>query len=261
MSSTVEQALRLVELMTAEEVEFFSSSLAQRKAKRSTSTTPSPTGCSFFDKLPAELRNEIYELSFTSDTGAEDTVEVSEATPPSKNLLLTSRRFHHEAHRIYLEAYRKYWRSTNFKITLEVGETTDGEVFCERYTLSEDDFPDDIDHICRLTVKPRRDPQRADVIGDWQYCQYTFTASPPVWRSAYAGQPTTFLAATHKRGAPRVRFVEYAQLADASQSAANLDLSKQYQAEGIPSFPCLTELKPAKATSSMTGPLRHDRVC
>lgn len=105
----VKQALLLVELMTAEELETFSSALEQRKTKRPTSAPPLPTGCSFLDKLPAELRNEIYELSFTSDTSAEDAVEVREAAPPSKNLLLASRQFHHEAHQIYLEAYRKYW--------------------------------------------------------------------------------------------------------------------------------------------------------
>lgn len=65
----------------------------------------------------------------------------------------------------------------NFQITLEVEEMIDGEVLCERYTLSRHDFPDDIEHISHLTIKPRRS---SNGDGDWQYCQYTFMASPRV---------------------------------------------------------------------------------
>ncbi|KAK4496207.1 hypothetical protein PRZ48_012187 [Zasmidium cellare] len=67
----------------------------------------------FFTKIPAELRNNIYELAFTQ-TSPDAEIDVAQAQPPTKALLLTSRRFNTEAKGFYKDAYRKYWRSNNF---------------------------------------------------------------------------------------------------------------------------------------------------
>ena len=101
--------------------------------------------CAFFDTLPAELRNQIYELSFTTNACVEEIVEVNEAAPPSKDLLLASRQAHHEGHQIYLEAYREYWRTTKFKITIPIERA-------KPYILFEQELPDDINNIRHLVV-------------------------------------------------------------------------------------------------------------
>lgn len=66
-----------------------------------------------FGKLPAELRNNIHELSFTSVKDDEG-VDLLESKPPSNALLLTCQQANAEARELYNEAYRKYWSSTKF---------------------------------------------------------------------------------------------------------------------------------------------------
>ena len=64
--------------------------------------------------LPAELRNAIYELSFT--TNDDNDVDLFKAAPPSKSLLLTCHEIYREARLICREAYRQYWTDTDFAI-------------------------------------------------------------------------------------------------------------------------------------------------
>ncbi|KAK5121358.1 hypothetical protein LTR85_005524 [Meristemomyces frigidus] len=66
-------------------------------------------------ELPAEVRNEIYELTFTSDS-ADREIDFLHATPPSKALLLCSHQTYDESNGFYKQAYRAYWSSTKFAI-------------------------------------------------------------------------------------------------------------------------------------------------
>ncbi|KAK4619186.1 hypothetical protein CLAFUW4_12234 [Fulvia fulva] len=74
----------------------------------------SNTACPFFDKLPAELRLDIYELAFSSNTDSEAEEDLRAVKPPSRNILLTCKNAHSEAHGLYKTAYRRYWSSTKF---------------------------------------------------------------------------------------------------------------------------------------------------
>lgn len=54
----------------------------------------------FLEKLPAEMRNNIYELVITADRPDEE-VEIKQARPLSKNILLTCKQVHAEARGMY----------------------------------------------------------------------------------------------------------------------------------------------------------------
>lgn len=66
--------------------------------------------------LPAEMRNQIFELSFTSNQSTDDFFR---ANPPSKALLMTCRQIHVECKGMYDIAYRSYWMNTKFSILLD----------------------------------------------------------------------------------------------------------------------------------------------
>lgn len=101
-------------------------------------------------RLPAELRNNIYELVFKNiNRNSNRNIDVAEAffptegseidaatrarkadvAPPSSALLRCSRQFHDEGKGIFAAAYQRYWRKT-FTIRLK-----DMEPF-ERFTTS-----------------------------------------------------------------------------------------------------------------------------
>ncbi|GIZ42827.1 hypothetical protein CKM354_000608100 [Cercospora kikuchii] len=100
------------------------------------STPPAlQSDCLFLNKIPAELRNEIYELTFTSDDdeveidlsnfdpprspllSTKGGVELSKAHPPNDALLCTCRQIQSEATQLYEKASRQYWSETHFVIT------------------------------------------------------------------------------------------------------------------------------------------------
>lgn len=62
--------------------------------------------------LPAELRNDIYELALSPNET--EGVELQEASPPSKSLLLSCRQIYDEAASLQRQAYRQYWETTMF---------------------------------------------------------------------------------------------------------------------------------------------------
>ncbi|USW48804.1 hypothetical protein Slin15195_G021230 [Septoria linicola] len=70
--------------------------------------------CFLLDLLPAELRNNIYELAFTTEHEPGEVVALFDAKPPVKNLLSTCQTVNKEARGMYLEAYRKFWREIKF---------------------------------------------------------------------------------------------------------------------------------------------------
>ncbi|KAF2166749.1 hypothetical protein M409DRAFT_22803 [Zasmidium cellare ATCC 36951] len=107
--------------------------------------------CLFFEKLPAEMRNTIYELAFTPAVLSNEAVHLPDSTPPSKSLLTTCRQMHSEAKGVYRRAYRNYWTNSNFYIS--------SKAVREKHGLkpSFTDFipwnSNDIDHISKLTVR------------------------------------------------------------------------------------------------------------
>lgn len=73
--------------------------------------------------LPAELRNYIYELAFTTINS--DPVELLEAEAPSKDILLSCREIYGEARLLYRDAYRRYWNDTKSIIYEVTGRKSD----------------------------------------------------------------------------------------------------------------------------------------
>lgn len=69
--------------------------------------------------IPPEIRNRIYELVLF-DGDRMTAVELLEAKPPTKDLLLVCRQFHDEAKSMHQAACREYWSSTKFDITLPI---------------------------------------------------------------------------------------------------------------------------------------------
>ncbi|CAK1356839.1 uncharacterized protein RHO25_008987 [Cercospora beticola] len=69
--------------------------------------------CLFLDKLPAELRNLIYEMAFTSDDNSAD-VELCDAQPPNNALLSTCQQIRSEASQLYDALLHEYWTQTHF---------------------------------------------------------------------------------------------------------------------------------------------------
>lgn len=79
--------------------------------------------CALFT-LPAELRNTIYALTFTSFSSSSFEIPLSSAHTfaPPKNPLQTCQRFYREANGIYKAATRSYWSETTFTIDAAAGE-------------------------------------------------------------------------------------------------------------------------------------------
>ncbi|KAK5155161.1 hypothetical protein LTS14_006116 [Recurvomyces mirabilis] len=67
--------------------------------------------------LPPELRNMIYELVLIP-IGPKAKVNLEDADPPTKGLLLVSKQMHAETHATYNRIYCGYCRNTNFVIEL-----------------------------------------------------------------------------------------------------------------------------------------------
>lgn len=65
-------------------------------------------------RLPAELRNNIYESVFDFPENGMKTLYAN--APFSKSLILTCREIHDEAAGIYKSTYRKYWSTSHFTI-------------------------------------------------------------------------------------------------------------------------------------------------
>lgn len=78
--------------------------------------TLSPGTPCYLLKLPAELRNRIYDLAFT-DRG--QTIELFSAAPPSRALLRTCRQIYEEAASIYTAALLDpgFWSGKHFHAT------------------------------------------------------------------------------------------------------------------------------------------------
>lgn len=104
--------------------------------------------CYFYDKLPAELRNEIYILAFASSDDGRG-VRLINAAPPSKALVMTCRQAHAESAKLYKAMYREYWRTNKFSVT--ICKSSDPRAGLTDRVPS--DRARDINHIEHLTVR------------------------------------------------------------------------------------------------------------
>ncbi|CAK1356834.1 unnamed protein product [Cercospora beticola] len=72
--------------------------------------------CLFLDMLPAEMRNNIYELVYANDTSEDNEIDLLNAEPPSNALILACREIHDEATGIYKSSYREFWSQSTFSL-------------------------------------------------------------------------------------------------------------------------------------------------
>lgn len=77
---------------------------------------PLNTTCHFLDTAPPELRNNVYAFVFVPYQ-SKNAVELTSASSPSKNLLLTCKQTHAEAKGMYRAAHRGYWSKMQFTVT------------------------------------------------------------------------------------------------------------------------------------------------
>lgn len=90
------------------------------------------------NKLPAELRKNVYELVIVFDKPS-GPVKPEEACPPSKTILFTWKQTCAEARAIYRVANRAYWAETCFKVTpSEHTRTYDRYIDCITQDLHEE---------------------------------------------------------------------------------------------------------------------------
>lgn len=79
--------------------------------------------------LPPELRNRIYHMVFERTSRR---AEILKTDPPRKDIMLACRQIYDEARLMHQQAYRVYWRTTIFTMTLpsfvQGGVTNSAEV-------------------------------------------------------------------------------------------------------------------------------------
>lgn len=63
--------------------------------------------CKFF-KLPPELRNSIHELAFSYETNDDRSINLRDAIPPEKDLVMACQMVYQECRDMYKAASRKY---------------------------------------------------------------------------------------------------------------------------------------------------------
>lgn len=72
--------------------------------------------CPLLEKLPPELRNQIYEYVFTSERSLRRNLYTATMKRPWCNLLLTCQRIFAETKGIYEVARTSYWRENTFYV-------------------------------------------------------------------------------------------------------------------------------------------------
>jgi len=86
---------------------------------------PQPSS-TLLSRLPPEIRNEIWDLSFSGTNREVDLLH--DACPPSSALLLTCRQVYAEAKGYWPSRREKYWRSTRFFIEFDPSALLNAEI-------------------------------------------------------------------------------------------------------------------------------------
>ena len=74
------------------------------------------SACPLFAILPPEIRNQIYEYVFTTDSSTHRNLVTAKYNRPWSNLLLTCQRVFFESNGIYRTARITYWSGTTFYV-------------------------------------------------------------------------------------------------------------------------------------------------
>lgn len=94
--------------------------MAYRKAEEhSTPSQAQPASCHLLS-LPAELRDYICELAFTTTAGFGDPINIVDARGPSRSLAQTCQQFRAEASGIHQRAWDDYWATGHFELRVHV---------------------------------------------------------------------------------------------------------------------------------------------
>lgn len=171
--------------------ETISEDLSDTDAESTTSSTAylninrpgaSQDDCLFLNKLPAEMRNNIYELVFQREDDT-DRVWLHHAQPPSKILLLTCQQIRHEAIKPYKKAAHEYWTETQLEICTELMIEEGGEELI--WQLEHDLWSgnnaslrhQNVDRICYIAVEGRN-----DIYGHFD--EFTYLDDKGIWIKA-----------------------------------------------------------------------------
>lgn len=85
---------------------------------RLTMALASQAACPFFERLPPEVRNQIYEYAFTTDKSRHKALVTATFKRPESNLLLTCQRVFVEASGMFEVARTAYWKKSTFYVDL-----------------------------------------------------------------------------------------------------------------------------------------------
>ena len=89
-----------------------------RKDRRLNMALASQATCPFFEKLPPELRNQIYEYVFTTEKSRHKALVTATFKRPESNVLLTCQRVFVEASGMFEVARTAYWKKSTFYVDL-----------------------------------------------------------------------------------------------------------------------------------------------
>jgi len=78
----------------------------------------SQAACPFLERLPSEVRNQIYEYAFTTDKFRHKALVTATFKRPESNLLLTCQRVFVEASGMFEVARTAYWKMSTFYVNL-----------------------------------------------------------------------------------------------------------------------------------------------
>lgn len=104
--------------------------------------------CHFW-RLPAELRVSIYEYVYEGFWESRP-VRLVDASPPSKDVLLSCRQMYKEVWPIYAQLYRQYWTENDFVISHH--SVVRGSLLDAQRTKFLTLRPEDLDHIMKLNL-------------------------------------------------------------------------------------------------------------
>lgn len=113
--------LMYVERAVAKKIDDQATALLRAKVSNlDFTTTVQPQSQSSFFKLPGEMRNQIYELVFSTHIPhSGEAVDLLRATPPSQGFLLSCQRIYTEARHMYPDSARHYWQTAHFTLTID----------------------------------------------------------------------------------------------------------------------------------------------
>lgn len=166
-------------------------------------------------KLPAELRNNIYELVFTVASTA--TTDLLYATPPPKSLLSTCREIHDEAAAMYKDTYRRFWTSSSFVLVMDRASVAAAKVFIEAMR------DEDLDHIVHLTTRYDIYGSNSSDADNPQAIEWNFTGNA-AWTKRWVF--------VDRRGAPEGRLMVIYPGEPSSVRSVKINVRRAYKRRG-----------------------------